>query len=190
MPAIISNDDADHAYEIVKRICTRVGPGLPGSSQERERARIIKQELELHLGAGNVAIEEFTFAPGAFLGAQRLSAIFMVISALLNYSTGRTSGASPWLTAGAALVFAILSPPFSWPQMAATVVSALAFYRGLCFTHEITHLRRRSVPGFETVWNLVLGVPLLLPSFTYVGVHQSHHSLSTYGTRDDPDAFR
>jgi fatty acid desaturase len=37
------------------------------------------------------------------------------------------------------------------------------------------------------VWNLVFGVPLLLPSFTYLGVHQSHHSLSTYGTKDDPE---
>lgn len=69
----------------------------------------------------------------------------------------------------------------------AGLISALAFYRGLCFTHEITHLRRRAVPGFETVWNLLIGVPFLLPSFTYVGVHQSHHSLSTYGTKDDPE---
>ena len=30
-------------------------------------------------------------------------------------------------------------------------------------------------------------MPLLLPSFTYMGVHQSHHSLSTYGTKQDPE---
>jgi fatty acid desaturase len=77
--------------------------------------------------------------------------------------------------------------PFSPLMLAASVVAALALYRGLCFTHEITHLRRRSVPGFETAWNVLLGVPLLLPSFTYVGVHQYHHNLATYGTKDDPE---
>jgi len=82
---------------------------------------------------------------------------------------------------------AVAAWPPSWTTAAAVIVSALALYRGLCFTHEITHLRRRAVPGFETAWNLLLGVPLLLPSFTYAGVHQSHHSLSTYGTKDDPE---
>jgi fatty acid desaturase len=86
----------------------------------------------------------------------------------------------------AAFAAAIIAPTLSWAT-AAVVVSALALYRAVCFTHEITHLRRRAVPGFETVWNLLLGVPLLLPSFTYVGVHQSHHGLSTYGTKDDPE---
>ena len=67
------------------------------------------------------------------------------------------------------------------------VVAALALYRGVCFTHELAHLRRRALPGFETTWNVLFGVPLLLPSFTYLGVHQSHHSLATYGTKDDPE---
>ena len=43
------------------------------------------------------------------------------------------------------------------------------------------------MPGFETAWNILFGVPLLLPSFTYLGVHQSHHSLSSYGTKEDPE---
>jgi fatty acid desaturase len=43
------------------------------------------------------------------------------------------------------------------------------------------------LPGFETSWNVLFGVPLLLPSFTYLGVHQNHHSLSSYGTKDDPE---
>lgn len=67
------------------------------------------------------------------------------------------------------------------------VVAGLTLYRGVCFTHELAHLRRRALPGFETSWNVLFGVPLLLPSFTYLGVHQSHHSLSTYGTKDDPE---
>jgi len=76
---------------------------------------------------------------------------------------------------------------FSLPMLAAAAIASLALYRGVCFTHELAHLRRRALPGFETTWNLLFGVPLLLPSFTYLGVHQSHHSLSTYGTKDDPE---
>lgn len=72
-------------------------------------------------------------------------------------------------------------------MLPALLLAAFGLYRGVCFTHELAHLRRRTLPGFETTWNLLFGLPLLLPSFTYIGVHQSHHSLSTYGTKDDPE---
>lgn len=86
-----------------------------------------------------------------------------------------------------AFALAVAAPLFSWNMLIAATVSGFALYRGACFTHELAHLRRRALPGFETTWNLTFGVPLLLPSFTYLGVHQSHHSLSTYGTKDDPE---
>lgn len=70
---------------------------------------------------------------------------------------------------------------------ALTVLSAAAFYRGLCFVHELAHLRKALLPGFEVVWNFLFGVPLLLPSFTYIGVHQDHHRLATFGTEKDPE---
>lgn len=109
MPEIINNNDAHYAFDIVKTICTEVGPGLPGSSQERERAAIIKRELESHLGAGNVVVEEFTIAPGAFLGSLPISALFTLLAALLNISIGRFTGISPWVIAIAALAFSISS---------------------------------------------------------------------------------
>ncbi len=86
-------------------------------------------------------------------------------------------------------VFAVacVAPPFSGLMVAAGLLAACLLYRGLCFTHEIAHLRRRTLPGFEAAWNVMFGAPLLLPSFTYVGVHQSHHNLSTYGTSADPE---
>jgi hypothetical protein len=108
MPEIISTVDAQYAFDIVKTICTEVGPGLPGTSQERGRANIIKKEFEEHLGAGNVVVEEFTMAPDAFLNP--FPALFLLMAALLNISMGRFAGVSPWLTAGAALVFSILAP--------------------------------------------------------------------------------
>ena len=110
MPETITDNDAQYAFDIVKTICTEVGPGLPGSPQERERAAVFKKELEMHLGAGNVAVEEFTLAPWASLGALQMAALFMLIAALLNMSMGRFTGVSPWLTAIAALAFSILSP--------------------------------------------------------------------------------
>jgi fatty acid desaturase len=69
----------------------------------------------------------------------------------------------------------------------ALVIAALAAYRGVCFIHELTHLRPRALPGFETAWNFLFGATLLLPSFMYVGVHQDHHRISTYGTPHDPE---
>ena len=109
MPEVITNHDAQYALDIVKKICTQVGPGLPGTPQERERAEIIKGELESHLGAENVALEEFTLAPRAFQGTLRTSALFTLIAALLNTSMGRIIGVSPWLTAIGSLAFASLS---------------------------------------------------------------------------------
>lgn len=87
----------------------------------------------------------------------------------------------------AAFVIAVRAPLWSWTMIGGTAVAAIFLYRALCFTHEISHLRKRVLPGFETAWNWVCGVPLLLPSFTYSGVHQSHHSLATYGTSGDPE---
>jgi fatty acid desaturase len=71
--------------------------------------------------------------------------------------------------------------------IASTAIAALALYRALCFIHEISHQSRRSLPGFEPIWNLTTGFPLLLPSFMYQGVHPCHHRLSTYGTESDPE---
>jgi hypothetical protein len=113
MPEIISTKDADYAYDIVKKICSEVGPGLSGSLQERERADIIKKELESHLGTDNVAVEEFTFAPGAFLSSYPICGLLILLAALLNISFGHIAGVLPWVTSIAALVFSIMVPiPF------------------------------------------------------------------------------
>jgi hypothetical protein len=113
MPDRISTRDADYAYDIVKKICSEVGPGLSGSLQERERADIIKKELESHLGTDNVEVEEFTFAPGAFLSSYPICGLLILLAALLNFSIGHIAGISPWLTSIAALAFSIMVPlPF------------------------------------------------------------------------------
>ena len=71
--------------------------------------------------------------------------------------------------------------------IAAAIVSVLALYRCILFIHELTHLRRRTPRGFWTAWHMLVGVPLLLPSFLYDGIHNLHHSKAHYGTLEDPE---
>ena len=74
-----------------------------------------------------------------------------------------------------------------WAALALGLVSALVLYRALLFIHELTHIHRNALPGFRFVWNLVVGIPMLTPSFMYEGVHTLHHSRTRYGTAEDPE---
>ncbi len=93
----------------------------------------------------------------------------------------------------AALGYAALalaaSPAAAPVRAAAAVVAVLALYRGVSFIHELTHLKPGAAPGFHTAWNLLIGAPLLAPSFLYEGVHPLHHARTRYGTREDPEYF-
>jgi fatty acid desaturase len=79
----------------------------------------------------------------------------------------------------------LLANPFA--AVASAVVAVLALYRALLFIHELTHIHRDALPGFRFVWNLLVGIPLLIPSFMYEGTHTLHHSRTKYGTIDDPE---
>lgn len=70
---------------------------------------------------------------------------------------------------------------------AAALVSLLALYRAGSFIHELTHISKHALPGFRLAWNILVGVPLLLPSFLYEGVHNLHHARTRYGTVEDPE---
>ncbi|KQM19542.1 fatty acid desaturase family protein [Novosphingobium sp. Leaf2] len=65
--------------------------------------------------------------------------------------------------------------------------ASLALYRALLFIHELTHIHKDALPGFRLGWNLLVGIPMLIPSFMYEGVHTQHHARTRYGTRDDPE---
>lgn len=67
------------------------------------------------------------------------------------------------------------------------VAAVLALYRATLFIHEITHLQRGKLPGFRIAWNVLLGIPTLLPSFMYEGIHTIHHTRTRYGTTEDPE---
>jgi len=95
----------------------------------------------------------------------------MLISALVGY---------------AALAGAILLDE-AMLAIACGLVAALALYRALLFIHELTHIHKNALPGFRFVWNLLVGIPMLTPSFMYEGVHTLHHARTRYGTPDDPE---
>lgn len=86
----------------------------------------------------------------------------------------------------AGVAAAILAP--STPGMlVAALVAVLALFRAGSFIHEITHIRKNALPGFRLWWNILIGVPLLIPSFMYEGIHSLHHNRTKYGTVDDPE---
>ena len=95
----------------------------------------------------------------------------MLVSALLGYAA----------LAGAILLDNRLA------ALASAVLAALALYRALLFIHELTHIHRDALPGFRFAWNLIVGIPLLTPSFMYEGVHTLHHARTRYGTAEDPE---
>jgi fatty acid desaturase len=64
------------------------------------------------------------------------------------------------------------------------VLTVLAFYRASLFTHELTHLKQDSFRAFRIVWNLLYGIPFLVPSFLY-HTHVDHHARRQYGTAHD-----
>jgi fatty acid desaturase len=72
-------------------------------------------------------------------------------------------------------------------MLVAAAVAVAALYRAGSFIHEITHVRHRELPWFRFGFNAVVGVPLLVPSFLYEGVHQLHHARTRYGTPEDPE---
>ena len=87
---------------------------------------------------------------------------------------------------GYAALFATIA--LGWPLALLTgMVAVLALYRAGSFIHELTHIKKGAVKGFRFTWNLIVGVPLLVPSFMYEGVHNQHHAKTYYGTVNDPE---
>lgn len=76
----VREEDGEYAYQLVKKICTEVGPGCPCTPQERARAMIVKNELETIVDT--VDMEEFTCSPGSFFGWFRVGVVLAVVSAI------------------------------------------------------------------------------------------------------------
>lgn len=84
-----------------------------------------------------------------------------------------------------AFILADHAPLFSAIQIFAFFLSVFALYRATLFIHELTHQERKDLPGFSLAWNLLIGVPMMIPSLMYRGVHIDHHKRNSYATGED-----
>ncbi len=66
----------------------------------------------------------------------------------------------------------------------AFAITAVLYMRSVMFIHELVHLRAGTFRAFRFVWNLLAGIPFLLPSFLYYP-HVDHHRRKSYGTDQD-----
>jgi fatty acid desaturase len=63
-------------------------------------------------------------------------------------------------------------------------ITAILYMRSVMFIHELIHLRTGQFKGFRIAWNLLCGIPFLIPSFLYYP-HVDHHRRKSYGTDHD-----
>lgn len=85
----------------------------------------------------------------------------------------------------AAFFTALFSPLLSLWQIGGFIVAVLALYRSAIFVHELAHLKKGSFKNFRLIWNAICGIPFMIPSFMYDGVHNDHHKPDVYGTSAD-----
>ena len=138
-------------------------------------------------------------APDVRLAERRVHAAIaddkamMRAAAELTRDIGKARAAIYWpdMLGSAALGYAAIAGAIlvhqTWIALVCSLVAVLALYRALLFIHEISHLHRDALPGFRTAWNVLVGIPMLTPSFMYEGVHTLHHARTRYGTVEDPE---
>ncbi len=122
-----------------------------------------------------------TDAPLPVLQARRIVTDLYAPNPLIYWADFLFSISLGW----SAFALAVTQPMFAMAQLACTVVATLTLYRAVIFTHELAHLKKGTFKAFRLVWNITCGVPLMVPSFTYRGVHNDHHKRDVYGTRAD-----
>jgi hypothetical protein len=101
-------------------------------------------------------------------------------SALIYWTDFLLSVGAAWTLA----VLFVLAPGWGVMPLLALLAAAILFYRAGTFIHEIVHFRNGELKWFARAWNLLLGIPLLVPWILYRN-HIDHHSVRYYGTPDD-----
>ena len=122
-----------------------------------------------------------TIPPLAMAEARLISRRFTKPKPGVYWTDFLVSAALGW----AAFAGAVIAPAFSAVQLALIVVSALAHLRAVLFTHELAHLKKGTFGTFRFLWNLIEGMPFLVPSYSYTGVHIDHHRPGVYGSTHD-----
>jgi fatty acid desaturase len=84
---------------------------------------------------------------------------------------------------GAAVLY-LRAPLFSAQQVLFYFVAGFTLFRLGSFIHEIVHMSGRQLMTFRVAWNILAGIPMLMPSFFYSN-HIDHHTTRHYGTGQD-----
>jgi fatty acid desaturase len=124
---------------------------------------------EFSLGAARGQIKDLFQPNPAIYWADFLGSLCLGVAAFWTVRRWGLFVGQPWAVVLAPLSFA---------------VSVLAIYRAANFTHELVHLRGESFRPFRIAWNVLCGIPFLMPSFTYY-THVRHHTRRLYGTLED-----
>lgn len=101
-------------------------------------------------------------------------------SELIYWSDFLLSAIAAW---GLTVVY-FLAPAWSLAQIAAFIAASILFFRAGTFIHELVHMPPGQMVWFGRVWNLLMGIPLLMPWIFYRN-HVDHHSAKYFGTPDD-----
>jgi fatty acid desaturase len=83
-----------------------------------------------------------------------------------------------------AVVLYLSSPRFSIGFFTGSTIAAFALFRCGVFIHEIVHMPRARMRGFRAAWDILFGIPVLMPSFMYKN-HADHHNPRHFGTVQD-----
>lgn len=76
------------------------------------------------------------------------------------------------------------APLFSATQIVCFLLAGFALYRVASYIHEVVHFHHGQMRPFLIGWNLLAGIPMMMPSFLYES-HLDHHNAHRYGTADD-----
>src|ERR1700759_4474159 len=69
----------------------------------------------------------------------------------------------------------LLNPIFSPPSLIGFTIAAFALYRCGVFIHEIAHMTGKRMRLFRAAWDILFGIPVMMPSFMYNN-HVDHHN--------------
>jgi fatty acid desaturase len=88
-----------------------------------------------------------------------------------------------FVTYGAVALY-LSSPTFSWLFFLGFTIAAFGLFRCGVFIHEIAHMPRERLRVFRAAWDILFGIPVLMPSFMYKN-HGDHHNPRHFGTSQD-----
>lgn len=126
------------------------------------------------------ASSSVAFEPGWQEQARSLIGDLFRRSAAIYWTDMLLSSAVAW-----ALTYVYFTAPaWSAAQILAFLGASVLFFRVGTFIHEIVHMPGGQMTWFKRTWNVLMGVPLLMPWVLYRN-HIEHHNHLQYGTPAD-----